>query len=311
MSSSGSARRPGSAAAAEAARGMPTLAAEAAREAAAKAELKSLEAKGFPAPEGERAYSYLDRNLDLLGSLDPELRDGLFYEAAGAWLERYPFSREELQALAERLVSGDFLFRDIEDPSGDEVYRRTFSALVLDLLVRRSNGGEGMEAVDLGAEATAAVVAAMERYAAEERNLSGYDPGKGWAHSIAHAADVLASLAASPYVDRRGLERVLAAARTLLLKSQSAYAHQECGRIAKVLVAAYRRGDPARALVRPWIEEALEACPRAFADSAAYARWTNLLDLLRSLYFHLRAEPDGAELADFVESKVRVMMRIA
>ena len=311
MSSSGSARRPGGTAAADTARGTPARGAQAAREAAAKAELKALAAKGFPAPEGESVCSYLDRNLELLGSLDPELRDGLFYEATGAWLERCPFSREELQALAERLASGDFLFRGIEDPSGDDVYRRTFSALVLDLLVRRSNGGEGMEAVDLGDEATAAVASAMERYAAEERNLSGYDPEKGWAHSSAHAADVLASLAASPRVDRRGLARLLGAARTLLLKSESAYAHQECGRIAKVLLAAQRRGESARALVRAWIEEALEACPRAFADRAAYARWTNLLDLLRALYFHLRAEPDGAELADFVESKVRKLMRIA
>ncbi|MBL8968428.1 MAG: hypothetical protein JNG85_15595, partial [Spirochaetaceae bacterium] len=89
------------------------------------------------------------------------------------------------------------------------------------------------------------------------------------------------------------------------------FAHQEDKRLARVLLAAHRRGGARRAGLAAWIEGRLAECPGSFSDMEAYARRTNLLNLLRALYFYLRAEADGAGLAGFVEEKVRVLMRIA
>jgi len=211
-----------------------------------------------------------------------------------------------MEALARRLVSAEFLFWGIGEAEGDRVFRRTFSALILDCLLKRT-----IEAGGLQPDAVAAIADAMGDYAARERDFRGFVPGKGWAHAPAHAADVLASLAAAPTTDEAGRERLLAATRRLLLAPDAVFAHQEDKRLARALLAAHRRGGATRAGLAAWIQGCLADCPGSFSDMAAYARRTNLLGLLRSLYFYLRAEPDGAELAGFVEAKVRVLMRIA
>ena len=59
-------------------------------------------------------------------------------------------------------------------------------------------------------------VAAME-YLAAEQDLRGYVPGKGWAHSVAHTADLLAWLARSPHANDDDLADMLDAISRKLL----------------------------------------------------------------------------------------------
>ena len=143
--------------------------------------------------------------------------------------------------------------------------------------------------------------------AREEIDLRGHVAPQGWAHAPAHAADVLASLAASPHLEGAWDRRILAMVQALLLRSEQVYTHQEDRRLARVAkVIGLRRPDE----VQCWASSLQEACPASFSDMTAYARRTNLLDFLRALYFHLHAEPSGHTLAGFVELQVRGLMRI-
>lgn len=246
--------------------------------------------------------AFVEEHLHALGSLDPELRDTLFYEAVDRWIDEGWIDLDPLLRLARRLVSAEFLFKGLDEPRGDDVFRRTFSLLILDSIIQRLNTLEGAMGPHL-----AAIVESLERYVAEEIDLRGHVAPKGWAHAPAHAADVLASLAASPHLGRAWDERILAMVRALLLRSEQVYTHQEDRRLARAAkVIGLRRPDD----FQRWIGSLQEACPASFSDMTAYARRTNLLDFLRALYFHLHAEPSGHALAGFVELQVRMLMRI-
>ncbi|MBL8966397.1 MAG: DUF2785 domain-containing protein, partial [Spirochaetaceae bacterium] len=183
--------------------------------------LRALAAAGHPEPAGGAA-AFIEANLELLGSLDPELRDSLFYEAAAEWIGRGLVGPAAMEALAARLLSRDFLFFGLGEAEGDRVFRRSFSALILDCLLKRT-----MAAGGLSPEAVSAIADSMGDYATRERDLRGFVPGKGWAHAPAHAADVLASLAAATTTDEAGCERVLEATRRFLLAGKTVFAHQE------------------------------------------------------------------------------------
>ncbi len=103
-------------------------------------------------------------------------------------------------------------------------------------------------------------------------------------------------------------ERLLLLVKEWLLKAPTVYTHQEEKRLARVVrnLCLHRTLD-----LRPWIEGLIEACPGSFSDMEAYARRTNLLNVLRALYFSLRVEPSCPQLADFVELQVRALMRLA
>jgi hypothetical protein len=51
------------------------------REPDLKRKLSRIAARGFELPEDENAFPIIDEHLACLGSLDPVIRDSLFYEA--------------------------------------------------------------------------------------------------------------------------------------------------------------------------------------------------------------------------------------
>jgi hypothetical protein len=269
-------------------------------EAGLKAQLAAWASHGGGPAE---VFGFVDEHLDTLGSLDPELRDTLFYEAVDGWIGAGKLTPEQLLHLVRRLVSQAFLFRGIGEARGIDVFHRTFSSLILDSIVHHLNTLEGPQGTCIET-----IAEAVERYGKEEQDLRGYVAPCGWAHAPAHAADVLASLATSPHLPGAWDERLLALVKGWLLKSPTVYTHQEDKRLARVVrnVAAHRSID-----LKPWLEGLLEACPGSFSDMEAYARRTNLLDFLRALYFHLRSEPSCQQLAEFVERQVRSLMRLA
>jgi hypothetical protein len=267
-----------------------------------KQELEALATRQFELTEASEAYSLIADHLDCLGSLDPGLRDALFYEAADAWIERGLLSPAQLSALTARLLSPDCLFQGIGAEVGTDVFRRSFSALILDAIVRRWNSVEDPESAQLET-----IALGLERYASEERDLRGFVPPCGWAHAVAHAADVLASLMASGALSG-WTGRLLAATRQLLLRSDGVYTHQEDKRLARVAAAHRQHHAERNDEFQAWVEDLLQACPAAFSDMAAYARHTNALGLLRALYFYLNRR--GDPMAAWLEGKIRSLMRI-
>jgi uncharacterized protein DUF2785 len=62
------------------------------------------------------------------------------------------------------------------------------------------------------------LLAAALAYLRDERDTRGFDPAKGWIHSTAHTADLVAALARNPQFTPADQTQARDAARALLRK---------------------------------------------------------------------------------------------
>jgi hypothetical protein len=220
--------------------------------------------------------------VSCLGSTDPELRDGVAYELLTAWMRSGTLSDDALRPLTVTLVGQ--LSEGLGQSGTDTVFRRTFSALVLSEVIRRDNLKPF-----LSPEAFSQVLTAAVRYLEAERDLRGFSDKQGWAHGVAHAADVLWRLAMSPRLEQPGLEQLLQAVATRVAPPEHAYIHNESDRLARVVVAVIRRGLVPPEVLARWLEavttpQGLKSWDEAFRTEAGLARLHNTKQFLRALH---------------------------
>ena len=120
----------------------------------------------------------------MLGSPDPEQRDGIAYPALATWVDARGLRRPAGRA---RRRDGRRARRRARRGGTDSVFRRSFSVLVLAECIDRDNDehllppGQGPRVGRPGRRAGTSASA----------TLRGYVPGKGWAHAVAHGADAI------------------------------------------------------------------------------------------------------------------------
>ncbi|MDE0776103.1 DUF2785 domain-containing protein [Nocardioides sp.] len=218
---------------------------------------------------------------ELLGSPDADLRDRLAYPTLATWIERGVYD-DLLPGLGDGMVAG--LRVGLGEPEGDDVFRRSFSALVLAECIARDNsrplvlGGKVLQWGD-----------ALATWLLRERDLRGFVPGKGWAHSIAHGADALGVLARSPHLAAAELTVLLdVIVDRLVLPVESPFQHGEDDRLAAATIAVLRRDCVPMTVLEPWINRIAAAATAPRASSAdPYLATGNAQGFLRSLYLGL------------------------
>ncbi len=232
-------------------------------------------------PEGESAAALIQELSQYLASPDPTLRDTYAYSLSEAWIYRdQKLSPAELR---ERLAvwSGN-LKTGIGEQATDSVLLRSFSALELSLLAAYD-----LKAPYLGKAEFDALLAAAFEYFAAERDVRGYDPQKGWMHSVAHTADLLKFLARNPHLAAADQGRILSAIAEKIADT-GPLTHGEDERLARAVLSLVRRADFDAAGFRAW-HGAYPAQQKALwsqtpLDAARYAGLLNAKHLLVSLY---------------------------
>ncbi|HSP78859.1 MAG TPA: DUF2785 domain-containing protein, partial [Myxococcaceae bacterium] len=217
-----------------------------------------------------------------LASPDPELRDDLAYALLTRWMRAGAVSDASLHTLSRVLVE------QLDDGLGqvgqDSVFRRAFSALVLSEVIRRDT----LQPFLTPKEASD-VLAAAVRYLETEKDLRGFSDTRGWAHGVAHGADLLWRLAMSPRMKAPELERILMAVASKVAPPGHAYIHNESDRLARVVVAVLHRGlVPPQSFAR-WLEQVaspgeLKAWGEAFRSEQGLARLHDTKQFLRALH---------------------------
>lgn len=219
----------------------------------------------------------------MLGDTDPARRDGMAYPTLATWVERGIYD-DLLPGLGDGMSMG--LTTGLGERGTDSVFRRSFSALVLAECIARDNtrplvlGGKVLQWGD-----------AIATWMLREQDLRGFVPGKGWAHAVAHGADALGRLAASPHLGHAELTVVLdVVADRLLLPVEQPFAHGEPDRLVDTTMAVLRRGTVPLTVLEPWVN-------RIAAGASPFSREPATLDpflptaaaqeFLRSLYLRL------------------------
>ncbi|CAB4735397.1 unannotated protein [freshwater metagenome] len=235
-----------------------------------------------------------DRPLDeltaeltrMLGDADPRLRNGTAHPTLTTWVERGVYD-DLLLGLGDGMAAG--LAVGVGEQGTDTVFRRSTSAQVLGACIARDNARplvSGGTVLDWGDRIAAWLL--------RERDLRAFVPGSGWAHAVAHGADALGTLAASPHVSRPELTVLLdVIADRVLLPVDPLFTHGEPDRLASATMRVLRRDLLPLSVVEPWINRltAAAATMSVHDGSDPYLVGGNAQAFLRALYLQVSLAP--------------------
>jgi hypothetical protein len=154
-----------------------------------------------------------------------------------------------------------------------------------------------------------ALFARLLAYFAREKDLRGFDPVRGWMHSVAHTSDALKFLARNGKLAAGVDRRLLDAVRAKIEMADAAYAWGENDRMALALQSAVRRPDAEAPALDAWTRHWVEAHKALWAkgprvNPRAFAQVENAKQVMRSLHAALSMEaaptPSGVAAAKTV-----------
>jgi len=245
----------------------------------------------------ERPLNELTAELvTMLGSVNPVERDQTAYPVLASWLAEGVYD-DLLISFGDSVAQG--LVVGLGEVDGDGVFRRSFSALALAECIARDNAVHILP-VD-------AVVNWAERavsWFTREQDLRGWVADKGWAHAVAHGADLIAVLAASRHLQQLHLgvlldviaERVVASTPTVLVDGED-------DRLATAALTVVHRNLVDADQLDLWVDRMGQAMEPP-SDPASRHTWPtpankNTSAFLRALHAHLAAgmNPTDATLS--------------
>lgn len=241
-----------------------------------KPALQALKKNGFAVADPARRRELAQALVGCLGDPDPELRDGIAFEALSQWMRADAFEAAQVGALRDRL------YGLLDGPEG-EGYARPFAALVLSEVARTDRIKPWMSAAE-----RAAMVDKAAAYVEGVRDYRGYDDVQGWRHGVAHGADWLMQLALNPALDRAQADRILAAVVAQAVPASGhAYVFGEPERLARPVLFVAQRGLHSDAEWAAWFAALVPRigdAKQAYRNVAWLARRHDLSGLLQNIY---------------------------
>ena len=230
--------------------------------------------------------------LQQLGSTDEALRDGLIYPALADILGKNVLDVDILRHMLETCLDEKHLFFKLGQTEDDSVFMRSFSCAVITEMVRAD-----ARLNFLTPEGYENLYTESGRYLEQEKDMRGYISEKGWAHTMAHGADLLAALVYHKHFTIRKFLPTLALIEKCLHKDE-ALSDGEDMRLVFALRAVMTHGFGEEEIKR-WLREMTGRLAAAF-DSGGYTRQNyqntkNVSNFMKSFYFMLKIE--GANLA--------------
>jgi hypothetical protein len=242
---------------------------------------RSIKENDFALPVGSTASSLIGELFALTGLTDPELRDEIGLEVFYHWLIRDLFMAEELRSFVPRLLAN--LQQGLGEEDGDGVFLRSFSALWLGCLVEYDR-----EKNVLNQEMVLSILEAALAYFPLERDLRGYVPVKGWAHAIAHTADLFLHLARNPHLGAVEHRRILdCVAAKLMATTNWIFLYGEEARLARVAISVFLRETLSLEEVREWLKSLAASWQGAWLEEGRARAYHNGLGFLRSLHYRI------------------------
>jgi hypothetical protein len=235
----------------------------------------------FEIPAGQSAQTLRDELFAYIGSTDPELRDTIGLEAFYNWLNKKLYSPEEIRWFITRLVAN--LQQGIGKKEDDSIFLRSFSALWLSNIVQNDN-----ETQVLGKEDIVGILHAALAYFLAETDLRGYVPIKGYAHAIAHSADLLGALGHSRYTDTLDHIKILECfAVKMRAVTYWIFIYNEDSRLARAMLGILTRGTLTMDQVKDWLTSLSRNWYGAWRNEGSARAYSNGRALLRALHWSI------------------------
>jgi len=239
----------------------------------------SIKKNKYALPTGHNILPLTEEIYSYLGSTDPELRDIIAFFIFKHWIKQGLYSMDDLRYFIPRLIAN--LEKGIGETEDDQVYLRSFSALWLALIVDYD-----IKNPSLNTEEMIPIKEAALAYLTAERDLRGYDPIKGWAHAIDHAANLLSALACNPHTDTSDHIRILDCIAAKLKESAHwIYIYDEDDCLAEPVVDIFARGTLSLDQVQDWLAILSADWNDAFRDKDRTRAFFNGRNFLRAIHW--------------------------
>ena len=211
-----------------------------------KAFWRGIATNKFAAPAGEPLAPLLQELGGYLASPDPDLRDDIAYTTLVSWIYRQRIVPVELrrQLLKEWTAN---LREGVGTRGTDAIFRRSFSALALGIMPALDNEAAFLEAAEFNA-----LLAAALAYLRDEVDVRGFDPVKGWMHSVAHTADLLKFLGRSRHLQPAQQAAILNGVLDKMGRTEEVLTHGEDERLARAALSITARTDFDEAGFKQW-----------------------------------------------------------
>lgn len=131
------------------------------------------------------SHHLLQRNLLDLSCPLPDIREGAYSFFLKTIIEENRFDLKNKNKMLRNLLSEKFLFKGIEKGVCDETCARSFTLLVINLIIASDTDFY----LDLDE-----LYVSLEHYIEQEVDFRDYDEKLGWIHTAAHFSDLLVTL---------------------------------------------------------------------------------------------------------------------
>jgi hypothetical protein len=286
----------------------PVLSISAVNEAHNAAFWKTIKEHNFAMPSHGSAGALALEIADLAGSTDPSLRDSCGYEILANWIyQNNLLTGEQLEALRRKLVPG--MIFQIGEAENDTIFRRSFSALYMSILAARD-----LQKPFLSDSAFKATLETALQCYANEKDLRGYVPVKGWAHATAHVADLLKFLGRNPKLSGEDQKKIIAAIAQRCGTVPSVFVWGEDGRMAAALLSIVDRKDFDQSSFNEWfkalIAENNHLWKEPKIDIPEYVRVRTQSNVLVQLVAKIAAQKENDAARRFGEALNEVLSRV-
>lgn len=264
-----------------------------------KEKLIKIKANNYLLENKDHYFKVALQMTDNLGSLDSEFRDDLIYTTFYHWIIEDRFTVEQLKCLLNICLDKTHLFYKLQDEDEDAIFTRTFSVLIVALVLYKHR-----EIGILSEKELYEVKDKLMQYMLTERDVRGYVDIKGWAHSAAHTADALDELVQCSCFNTDDLMDVLNSIKAKVCIDYYVYVDEEDERMITAVESAINRKILSKSQIIHWLQGFKIEKPNDKKKREYWRLRVNMKTFLRSLYFRLLEKED----LDYAVNEVKMLL---
>jgi hypothetical protein len=219
--------------------------------------------------------------IENIGNHDSFVRDGLIYPTLATLLYYDHLPKEDFVKFTRKLISEKGMKYDMPNYYELSVLTRSFSLLAIVIIIYRQRTDHV-----LSDELFNKLYTEFMDYFRNEVDFRGYIDNVGWAHSVAHSADVFKQLFRCEKLGETEFKEMLEVIRERFMINTYVFMSDEDERMVTAIHEGLKRNVLSEEYILEWINGF-----RSFEKLAKYPEDynvdINIRNLLRSLYFRL------------------------
>ncbi|MED2762578.1 DUF2785 domain-containing protein [Bacillus thuringiensis] len=223
--------------------------------------------------------------LQHIGTPNSYMREMLIYKCFARFIQEELLSTEHLEALLKKCLSDEFLYFEITTPGTDGVFTRSYTTLLLALIIKFDVAHSF-----LSYEMLQKIKEKMIEYMSLERDYRGYIQDKGWARSVAHGSDVFHTLVLNPNFMGNYEEEIIHCLLNKIFVEDTIYHNQEEERIAIPILSMIHNGFSKEHFISI-VDKKIKRLPQIkmkISTQEYFFLCANIKNFLRTLFFKAR-----------------------